>query len=54
MAMLTAWSKSPKTLVGPDSTAQFLPGDDFSRTLQQDLQQLHRLLLHPDFHPRLT
>src|ERR1700693_2592153 len=37
-----------KTFVGPNSDAQFLPGDDFPRTLQQYLQQFHRLLLDSD------
>jgi hypothetical protein len=52
--MLTAWSKSPKLFVGADSAAKFLPGDDFPRTFQQDLQQFQWLLLDPDSHTRFA
>ena len=51
MAMLRDWSKSPKTFVGPDSLAQFLPGYDFPWVLPQDLHHFHRLLLDSDFQP---
>ena len=43
-----------KTFVGPDSAAEFLPGDDFPRTFQQDLQQFQRLLLDSDSHTRFA
>src|ERR1700688_4473557 len=43
-----------ETFVRPDSAAQFLPGDDFPRTLEQCLQQFHRLLLDSDFQTRFA
>src|SRR4029077_2919875 len=43
-----------KTFVGPDSAAQFLPRDDFPWTLQQYLQQFHRLLLDSDSDSRFA
>src|SRR5580700_10365577 len=44
----------PETLVGPDSAAQLLPGNDFPRMFQKYLQQFQRLLLHSDSQTRFA
>ena len=54
MAMLTAWSKSPKLSLGQtrlrsSSLVTTSPGRS-----SKDLQQFQRLLLDPDSHPRFA
>ena len=54
MAMLRAWSKSPKLSLVQTRPRNSSLRDDLSRTLQQDLQQLHGLLLDPDSQTRFA
>jgi hypothetical protein len=41
-----------KTFVGPDPLTQFLTSNNLARALQQDFEELNRLLLHTDPNPR--